>query len=82
METLRRCGHNGFPVMGRGPDGERIICGVVLRQQLLTLLATGGRSMQASPTPTDNTGKTALSYTWVPARFRTPVPAALCGLSG
>ncbi|GIL91065.1 hypothetical protein Vretimale_9495 [Volvox reticuliferus] len=62
VETLRSNQHNGFPVMGRGVDGERLICGVVLRQQLLTLLATGSRSMQATPTVSENSSRAALSY--------------------
>ncbi|KAG2496165.1 hypothetical protein HYH03_005767 [Edaphochlamys debaryana] len=62
VDALRSTGHNGFPVLGRGPDGERLICGVVLRQQLLTLLATGSRSFQASPTVSENSSRAALSY--------------------
>lgn len=62
VETLRSNGHNGFPVLHRGPDGERLICGVVLRQQLLTLLGSGSRSMQPSPTVNDSSSRAALSY--------------------
>ncbi|GLC67770.1 hypothetical protein PLESTF_000605500 [Pleodorina starrii] len=62
VEALRSTLHNGFPVMGRGADGERLICGVILRQQLLTLLATGSRSMQPTPALSENSSRAALSY--------------------
>ncbi|KAG2444895.1 hypothetical protein HXX76_001631 [Chlamydomonas incerta] len=77
VETLRSNGHNGFPVLHRGPDGERLICGVVLRQQLLTLLGSGSRSMQAAPAVNDISSRAALSYS-VP-EFSKPMSDPVAG---
>ncbi len=71
MEALRGNSHNGFPVLGRGPtDGERLICGVVLRQQLLTLLASGSRILQVR----------TVSVSFALRRSQAGAHACVCGI--
>ena len=61
VEVLRSNRHSAFPVLARGPEGEQAIVGIVLRQQLLTLLASR-RSLQASPLVSDSSSRAALTY--------------------
>lgn len=40
VATLRRCPHNGFPVIGQSGEGESTIIGIMLRSHLMALLRT------------------------------------------
>jgi chloride channel 7 len=48
LDVLRGTAHSGFPVVTAGPEGERVIMGIVLRSHLMVLLASG-RAFQPSP---------------------------------
>ncbi|KIY93570.1 Chloride channel protein CLC-d [Monoraphidium neglectum] len=70
VETLRATRHSAFPVVTGGPEGERVIMGIVLRRHLMVLLASG-RAFQPSPFVSEAASRVAFSFTQ--AEFSSPI---------
>ncbi|GBF93681.1 hypothetical protein Rsub_06784 [Raphidocelis subcapitata] len=74
LDTLGATGHSGYPVVTPGDGGEQVIVGIILRNHLIKLLASG-RAFQPTPFVCEAASRVAFSYSQAEFSSHTSEPA-------